>query len=111
MPQLFLPNGTILHINDALLSTRQKKNLLNFRDVRQNEYHLETINVNNKACHYITYYKMRIRIIHEKLEASNLGLYCVLIRVIESYAIMSWRLVNPDKFGLWHDCLCHPGVL
>ena len=36
-----LPNGTILHLEDALLSSRSNKNLISFQDVRQNRYHLE----------------------------------------------------------------------
>ena len=23
---------------------------------------------------------------------------------------MSWKLINPDEFGLWHDRLGHPGA-
>ena len=23
---------------------------------------------------------------------------------------MSWKLINPDEFGLWHDCLDHPSA-
>ena len=40
---IMLPNGTTLHIEDALLSTKMKRNLLSFKDVHHNEYHLETI--------------------------------------------------------------------
>lgn len=32
-----LPNGTTLHIEDALLSCRSKSNLLSFKDVHRNE--------------------------------------------------------------------------
>ena len=28
---------------------------------------------------------------------------------MESYATMSWKLVNPYVFELWHDCLSHLG--
>ena len=53
---------------------------------------------------------MGIKIIHENFKASILGLYCVPIRAIESYANMSWKLINPDEFGLWHDCFGHSGA-
>ena len=32
-----------------------------------------------------------------------------MIKAIETYSTISWRLVNPDQFGLWHDRLGHPG--
>ena len=105
---IILPNGTTLHIEDALLITRSKRNILSFKDVRCNGYQLETIYENNNDYLYITSYKMGIRTIHEKLKASNSRLYCVPIRAIESYATMSWRLVKPNKFGLWYDHISHP---
>ena len=105
-----LPNGTTLYIEDALLSTRSKRNLLSFKDVRHNRYQLEIIYENNNDCLCIIFYKMRIKTIIEKLKASNLGLYCVPIKAIESYATMSWKSIKPDEFGLWHDRLGHPGA-
>ena len=39
-----------------------------------------------------------------------MGLYCVMIKAVETYSTISWRLVNPDQFGLWHDRLGHPGT-
>ena len=53
---------------------------------------------------------MGLKTIHEKLEASSMGLYCVMIKAVENYSTISWRLVNPDQFGLWHDRLGHPGA-
>ena len=38
-----LPGGTILHLQDALYSTQSKHNLLSFKDIRWNGYHLETM--------------------------------------------------------------------
>jgi len=107
---VILPNGTTLYLEDALLSGRSKRNLLSYKDVRRNGYHLETVNEQNKEFLCITSYKMGQKTIHEKLEASSMGLYYVPIRAIESYATMPWKLVNPDVFGLWHDCLGHPGA-
>ena len=40
---LILSNGTTLHIEDALLNGRSKRNLLSFKDVLHNRYQLETI--------------------------------------------------------------------
>ena len=97
---IMLPNGITLHIEDTLLSTKTKKNLLSFKDVRRNGYHFETIIEDDIDCLYIISYKMGIKTIHEKIKVSISGLYCVPIRAIESYAIMSWKLINPDEFGL-----------
>ena len=105
-----LPNGTILHLEDALLSERSRRNLLSYKDVRQNGYHIETTDEQDKDYLCITSYKMGQKTIHEKLEVDNLGLYSFPIRVIEAYATMLWKLVNHDKFGLWHDRLGHPGA-
>ena len=41
---IMLPNGTTLHLEDALLSSRSNRNLLSFQDIRRNRYHLETLN-------------------------------------------------------------------
>ena len=35
---IMFPNGTMLHIEDALLSIKTKRNLLSFKDVRRNGY-------------------------------------------------------------------------
>ena len=40
---LILPGGTILHLQDALYSTQSKRNLLSFKDIHKNGYHLETM--------------------------------------------------------------------
>ena len=37
-------------------------------------------------------------------------MYCVMIKAVETYSTIFWRLVNPDQFGLWHDRLGHPGA-
>ena len=97
---IILPNSTTLHLKDALLSSRSKKNLFSFQDARCSGYHLETLNADNIDSLCIISYKMGIKTIHEKLETSNWGLYYVPIRYIKSDATMSWKLVNPDEFGL-----------
>ena len=49
-----LPNGTRFHINDALYSRKLRRNLLNFKDIRRNWYHIETMNEDNVEYLYIT---------------------------------------------------------
>lgn len=38
---ILLPEGTILHINIALYSSKSHRNLLSFKDIRSNGYHIE----------------------------------------------------------------------
>ena len=40
---IILPGGTILHLQDALYSIQSKRNLLSFKDICWNGYHLETM--------------------------------------------------------------------
>ena len=44
---IMLPNGTIFHINDALYSSKSRRNLLSFKDIHKNVYHIETMNEDN----------------------------------------------------------------
>ena len=76
---IMLSNDTILHIEDALLNTIIEADI---------------------DCLCIISYKIGIKTIHEKIKTSISGLYCVPIRAIESYASMSWKLINPDEFEL-----------
>ena len=39
---ILLPGGTKLYIDNALYSTKSKRNLLGFKDIRRNGYHVET---------------------------------------------------------------------
>ena len=43
-----LPCGTIFHINDVLYSVRSRRNMLSFKDICHNGYHIETTYDNNK---------------------------------------------------------------
>ena len=106
---LVLPHGTVLHLEDALLSGRSRRNLLSFRDVRLNGYHIETLLENGIEFLCVTSQKQGNRVILEKLEMDSFGLYTIPVRAHESYATKFWRLVDPDIFGLWHNRLGHPG--
>ncbi|TYH08959.1 hypothetical protein ES288_A07G058700v1 [Gossypium darwinii] len=41
---ILLPKGTKFIIDDALYSTKSQRNLLSFKDIRLNGYHIETMN-------------------------------------------------------------------
>ena len=49
-----LPKGTQISINDALLSTKSQRNLLNFKGIWQNKYHIEIVNKKDIEYLYIT---------------------------------------------------------
>jgi hypothetical protein len=81
---ILLPERTKLIINDALYFSKSRKNLLSFKDIRRNDYHIETMTENNIEYLQITTIKYDQKIILEKLEALSSGLYCTNISSIES---------------------------
>ena len=106
---IMLPNRTRFHINDALYSSKSTRNLLSFKDIRKNEYHIETMNECNKESLYITSIIYGKKIVAEKLQAFSSGLYHTTIKPIESYAVMNQKFNDPKIFTLWHNRLGHPG--
>ena len=44
---IMLSGGTTFIINDALFSSRSKRSLLSFKDIRRNGYHIETKDEDN----------------------------------------------------------------
>ena len=53
---IILPQGTIITIGDALFSSKSPRNLLSFKDIRSNGYHVETTNDGDKE--YLNIIKM-----------------------------------------------------
>ena len=104
-----LPNGTRFHINDALYSSKSKRNLLNFKDICINGYHIETMNEDNVEYLYITSIISNQKLIMEKLPAFSSGLYYTTIKPIESYVVVNQKFKDPKVFVLWHDRLGHLG--
>ena len=103
-----MPNGTKLNIEDALYSSRSKRNLLSFKDIRRNGYHIETKNENDIEYLYITSIVSSQKLVLEKLPTFYSGLYFTKIKVVESNFVHK-KCSNPITFKLWHDCLGHPG--
>ena len=104
-----LPNGTRFHINDALYSNKSRRNLLNFKDIHRNGYHIETMNEDNIEYLYITSIISDQKLIMEKLPAFFYGLYHTTIKSIESYVVVNQKFNDPKVFVLWHDRLGYPG--
>ena len=108
---ILLPRGTKIMINNALFSPRSNRNLLSFRDVRCNGYHLETGNENDKECLYITSIVSKEKCIHEKFFSFSSGLYYTNICIVETNLIVNQKFTNLDTFKVWHDRLGHPGSI
>ena len=106
---ILLTNGTKLYINGALYSSRSRRNLLSFKDIRSNGYHIETTNEKNVEYLCITKIISGQKLIVEKLRAFSSGLYYTIMRSIETYVVSSQKLFKPITFRLWHDRLGHPG--
>jgi hypothetical protein len=64
---ILLPEGTKLIINDALYSSKSKRNSLSFKHIRRNGYHIETMTENNIEYLQITTLKYGQKIILEKM--------------------------------------------
>ncbi|GAV73315.1 hypothetical protein CFOL_v3_16801, partial [Cephalotus follicularis] len=54
MASFVLSNETQIRITDTLYSTKSRRNLLSFKDIRLNGYHIETTNEDGKEYLYIT---------------------------------------------------------
>jgi hypothetical protein len=81
---ILLSEGIKLIINDALYSSKSRKNLLSFKDIRCNGYHIKTMTENNIEYIQITTIKYGRKIVLEKMKALSSGLYCMNISSIES---------------------------
>ena len=49
-----LPKGTKICIDNTLYSSKSRRNLLSFNDIRYNGYHIKTNNEDNEEYLYIT---------------------------------------------------------
>ena len=69
-----LPNGTILSIQNVLYATQSTRNLLSFKDIHLNGYHIETKSAENVEYLCITSNDTQKRIL-KKLCGLSSGLY------------------------------------
>jgi hypothetical protein len=65
-----------------------EENLISFKDIRLNGYHVETTNEDSDEYLYITSIILGHELILEKLLAFSSGLYYTTIRTIESHVVM-----------------------
>ncbi|KAG4159554.1 hypothetical protein ERO13_D02G181150v2, partial [Gossypium hirsutum] len=82
---LLLSKGTKFVINDALFSIKSQRNLLSFKDIRINRYHIETMNEKNIEYLYITNVEYGKKYVLERLLAFSSGLYYTHISAIEAH--------------------------
>ncbi|GAV58447.1 hypothetical protein CFOL_v3_01981, partial [Cephalotus follicularis] len=87
MASFMLSNETQIRITYALYSTKSRRNLLSFKDIRLNGYHIEITNENGKEYIYITGNASSRKQILKKLSELSSGLYIMKIRTIESHNI------------------------
>ena len=106
---ILLASGTKLTINEALYSSKSRRNLLSFKDIRLNRFHVETTCENKTEFLCIISKVSGQKLIVEKLEAFSSGLYYTYIKPIEIYAVMNQKFNDPKTFMLWHDRLGNPG--
>ena len=108
---IILPKGTKLVIEEALYSEKSQRNLLSFKDIRKNGYHIETTNEGNVEYLCITTIVSGKKSVLERLPAFCSGLYYTNISSIEAHAIVNQQLTNHSEFIIWHNRLGHPGSI
>ncbi|KAB2003923.1 hypothetical protein ES319_D11G163100v1, partial [Gossypium barbadense] len=86
---ILLPRGTKFQINDVLYSLKSQRNLLSFKDIHRNGYHIVTISEGNNEYLQITSIIRGNKIIFEKFFALSCGLYYTRINTIEAHAIIN----------------------
>ena len=72
---IILPKGTKLQIEDALYYNKSSRNLLSFKDIRRNGYHIETMNHDANEYLLITSIISGKKCILEQLPSLSCGFY------------------------------------
>ena len=104
-----LPKCKNFFIDDTLYSSKSKRNLLSFKDIQSNGYHIETNNEGNEEYLYITSIVLRQKLILEKLHIFSNGLYYTTLRSIEANVVVHQKCYDPKIFMLWHNSVGHLG--
>jgi len=86
---IMLPNRTRFIIDNALFSTKSRRNLLSFKDIRLHGYHIEIANDNDIEYLYILSNVSTEKQILKKLLVLSSGLHYTSINTIEVNAIMN----------------------
>ena len=102
---IMLSNGIILTIAEAFYSPHSGRTLLSFKDIRDNNYHVE----NEVKFLCITSYEYGQKRILEKMKRIPSGLYTTTIRPIECHYVASPTTGTAHEITLWHDHFGHLG--
>ena len=89
------PYGTKLVINAALYSSKSRRNLISFKTICQNGYHMKTKTINEKKFLCLTTESNGTKIMLERMPVYSSGLYLTCIHPIEINVI---RLDNKELF-------------
>jgi len=98
-------------IQNALFCSKSQRNLLSFKDIRRNGYHIETAEEKNMELLYITKIVSGKKCVFERLAAFPSGMYHTNIRAIEAHVIVNQKFTNLNTFIIWHNRLGHPGSI
>ena len=104
-----LLKGKKFCIDDTSYSSKSKRNLLNFKDIRSNGYRIETNNEGNEEYFYITSMVSSQKLILEKLHIFSKGLHYTTLRSIEANVVVHQKCYDPKIFMLWHNSVGHLG--
>ena len=94
-----------------MYSSKSSRNLLSFKDIRHNSYHIETNNEGSEEFLYITLIVSGQKFILEKLSIFSSRLYYTTMRIVETNVAIHQKCSDPKVFMLWHDRLGHPGLI
>ena len=99
---IILPNDTKLDIENALYSSTTKRNLLSFKDILNNGYHIETIAEGSNEFLCINSLVSGYKLTKEKLATLPSGMYYTFIKAIETNHVINTKF-NDTKalsFGM-----------
>ena len=98
---IMLPNGARFHINDALYSSKSTRNLLSFKDICKNGYHIETMNKGNKESLYITSIIYGKKIVAKKLPAFSSGSSMIrqIMKQSHGHPLKNQKILLPNEFS------------
>ena len=106
---IIFSKGTRFIIDNALFSTKSRRNLLSFKDIHHNRYYIETTNENDKYLHIVSNVSTKKNI--GKIIILSSGLYYTSISTIKTNAIMNQNFNKTNNFIIWHDKLGHPRLI
>jgi hypothetical protein len=105
---IMLPCGIKVDINKAFYSQKSQRNLLSFKDIRRNGYHIETTCEGNVEYLNITKISSRKKYVLGKLLELPSGLYYTSLKENETYMVVEQKFTDHSNFIIWHDQLGHP---